>query len=67
MSEANPDNRKAADPHRAACVAWLNAELQKGLDSGISKRTPRQIFDDFWKAQPSPPRRPGARRAGCKF
>jgi hypothetical protein len=49
MSEADPNPPKSPEHDRAAYVAWLNAELQKGLDSGISERSPRQIFDDFWK------------------
>ena len=28
-------------------VAWLRAELQKGLDSGVSKRNLQDIYDDF--------------------
>jgi hypothetical protein len=47
MSEADPLMSKSAavDDH-AAYVIWLNAELKKGLDSGISERTVQQIIAD---------------------
>jgi hypothetical protein len=38
----------AAEPGatRAERVAWLRAELQKGLDSGIDPRPPSQIIEE---------------------
>ena len=38
---------------RKAELAWLRAEIQKGLDSGVSQETPREILDRVkaeWKA-----------------
>jgi hypothetical protein len=35
-------------PHstREERLVWLKAELQKGLDSGVSKRSLQDIYDD---------------------
>lgn len=33
-------------PTREERLAWLKAELQKGLDSGVSKRSLLDIYDD---------------------
>jgi len=33
-------------PTREQRLVWLKAELQKGLDSGVSKRSLQDIYDD---------------------
>ena len=46
MSEADPYLRNKHEAEFAARVARLKTELQRGLDSGVSSRTVRQIIDD---------------------
>lgn len=46
MSEADPHLHNRQEAEFAARVARLKTELQRGLDSGVSLRTVRQIIDD---------------------
>ena len=41
----------AQNPRGAAEIAALKRELEQGLASGISKRTPEQILADFRRAR----------------
>jgi hypothetical protein len=46
LNDVSAPFKGAPNPTREERLVWLKAELQKGLDSGISKRSLQDIYDD---------------------
>jgi hypothetical protein len=46
LNDVSTPFKGAPNPTREERLAWLKAELQKGLDSGVSKRSLQDIYDD---------------------
>jgi hypothetical protein len=46
LNDVTTPFKGAPNPTREERLEWLKAELQKGLDSGVSKRSLQDIYDD---------------------
>jgi hypothetical protein len=46
LNDVSTPFKGAPSPTREERLSWLKAELQKGLDSGVNKRSLQDIYDD---------------------